>query len=173
MYCGLVVWFAFVRILVTELSRAVLIVAFHGLDPRMESFLSLMTRKVAWSACLVLGVSLVRSSTRDSSSAPSCWSVMHMLAVIIGTRRWMPMCLRRWMGSFDGLKNCWSSGRMNLATTCLVVVVKSCSALRMDSGGRWVSVGIAGGVRDPPRWVNLAYISSQDAPGLPGSARFQ
>ena len=122
---------------------------------------------------LLLGVSLVRSLTSDSSTSRSSRSDRHMFAVIVGACWWMPTCLRRCMGIFAGLKNPWSSGCMYLATTRRVVVLKSCSALRIDCGGRCVSVGRGGGVRDPPRRVKRANISSHEAPGFPGSACFQ
>ena len=60
------------------------------------------------------------------------------------------------MDDLCDLKRRWSCGCTNLATTRLVVAMKSNSALRMDSCGLWASDGTDGGVRDPPRWVNLA-----------------
>ena len=162
------------RIFATEFTSGVLLVVnLHGVAPRKTSFLSTMSRRFSCKACFLLGVSLVRSSTSDSSTSRSSRSDRHMFAVIVGACRWMPTCLRRCLGIFAGLKNPWSSGCMYLATTRRVVVLKSCNALRIDCGGRCVSVGNGGGVRVPPRRVKRANISSHEAPGLPGLACFQ
>ena len=82
--CGLGVISALARIVAAESSRIALLVGFHGLVPRMDSFLFLSVRLFKWSAFLLLLERVVRSSTKDSKIYFSWWSARHMLAAMVG-----------------------------------------------------------------------------------------
>ena len=103
---------------------------------RRESFLVLIVRRLVCKAVLLCFVMVVRSAPSGFSIALSFCGARHMSAEMVDAWRMMPMCFNQWMGVSVGLKKAWLNGCMYLAATRVVVVVRSCGDVRIESGGK-------------------------------------